>query len=74
MLLVENGQVTKEEFISFYNDMNINFNHNDIFRRFVGTQWHYTSHKIQEVNEEEIRKCLIALKSKLIEKTQGSKD
>ena len=52
MLVVNDGCVTKEEFVGFYDDQNINFVHNDVFFRFVSVQWHYTLKKQQEATEE----------------------
>lgn len=42
MLYVQNDSVTREEFVNFYDDLNINFGHNDIFIRYVSVQWFYT--------------------------------
>lgn len=42
MLYVQNDSVTREEFVNFYDDLNINFGHNDIFFRYVSVQWFYT--------------------------------
>lgn len=42
MLYVKDNSVTREEFVSFYDDLNINFGHNDIFFRYVSVQWFYT--------------------------------
>jgi Ca2+-binding EF-hand superfamily protein len=73
-LVVNNGAVTKEEFIAFYDDLNVNYAHNDIFFRYVSSQWHYTPDKLQAVSENEIRTAIKNLRYKLIERTQGSKD
>lgn len=74
MLAVENGSVTRDEFIAFYDDANINFAHNDIFFRYVSSQWHYTPEKKLGVKEEVIRSTIKNLRYKLIEKSQGTKD
>ena len=42
MLHVQEGMVSREEFVSFYDDLNINFGHNEIFVRYVSAQWFYT--------------------------------
>ena len=60
--------------MAFYNDVNVNFAHNDIFFRYVGSVWHYTPEKMQAVSEDAIRNAVKKLRFKLIEKTQGSKD
>ena len=60
--------------MNFYDDSNINFGHNDIFVRYVTTQWFYTEEKIEEVREEEVKKNVLLLRNKLLERTQGSKD
>ena len=42
-LIVSNNEaISKDEFIAFYNDLNVNFPHNDVFIRYVSNQWHYT--------------------------------
>ena len=41
MLFIRDGFITKEEFISFYDDLNINFAQNDVFLRFVSTKWSF---------------------------------
>jgi len=46
MLSVVDNSVTREEFIAFYDDISINFAHNDVFSRFVSNQWHYTPQKL----------------------------
>ncbi len=51
MVHVQEGFVSREEFISFYNDLNINFGNNDIFVRYVSAQWFYTPEKLSEVRE-----------------------
>jgi hypothetical protein len=60
--------------VNFYDDLNINFGHNDIFVRYVSTQWFYTEEKMEEVREEEVKKHVLLLRNKLLERTQGSKD
>jgi hypothetical protein len=52
LFVVANGSITRDEFIAFYDDANINFSHNDVFFRFVSSQWHYTLEKKQGVKEE----------------------
>lgn len=42
LLAVNDDQVSRDEFIAYYDDVNVNFAHNDIFFRFVSNQWHYT--------------------------------
>jgi hypothetical protein len=74
MLAVSNDEVTREEFINYYDDVNINFAHNDVFFRYVSNQWHYTPEKIAAVKEEQIRAAIKNLRFKLIDKTQGTKD
>lgn len=74
MINVQDGFVTREEFIQFYDDLNINFGHNEIFFRYVSSQWFYTPEKMEEVREEEVKKHVLLLRNKLLEKTQASKD
>jgi Ca2+-binding EF-hand superfamily protein len=74
MLPVSNESVTREEFINYYDDANINFAHNDVFFRYVSNQWHYTSEKKAVVKEEQIKILTKALRFRLIEKSQGTKD
>lgn len=71
---ISNGTISREEFMAYYDDLNINLPHNDIFHRYVSSQWHFTPEKLQAVREDIIRKDTKALRFKLIEKTQGSKD
>ena len=74
LFAVANNEITKEEFIAFYDDVNINFAHNDIFVRFVSNFWHYTPEKINAVKEDLIKAATKNLRLKLIEKSQGTKD
>jgi Ca2+-binding EF-hand superfamily protein len=74
MLAVSNESVTREEFISYYDDANINFAHNDVFFRYLSSQWHYTPEKKIAAKEEQIRATIKNLRYKLIEKSQGTKD
>ena len=74
LLVVREDEVSKEEFVALYNDMNINFAHNDVFFRNVSHQWHFTPEKLANVSEQAIRNAIKSLRYKLIEKTQGSKD
>lgn len=74
MIAVANDLVTRDEFIALYDDLNINYAHNDIFFRYVSSQWHYTPEKLLAVKEDVIRKEIKNIRYKLIEKTQGSKD
>jgi len=50
LLSVNNGAVSRDEFIAFYDDVNVNYAHNDIFFRYVSNQWHYTPEKLQSVS------------------------
>ena len=52
MLSLQEGCITREEFIAYYDDLNINFPHNDVFIRFVSQQWNFTPQKIEAVKEE----------------------
>lgn len=74
MLAITNETVTREEFLNYYDDVNINFAHNDVFFRYVGSQWHYTPEKKAAVKEEQIKILMKSLRFKLIEKSQGTKD
>ena len=71
---LKEGEISREEFLAYYDDLNINMPHNDIFFRHVSSQWHFTPEKQQAVQEDIIRKETKSLRFKLIEKTQGSKD
>lgn len=74
MLVITDNAVTRDEFIAFYDDTNINYAHNDIFFRFVSNIWHYQLKQQDAVREEAIRTSTKNIRFKLIEKTQGSKD
>lgn len=74
MLAVNNQSVTREEFLNYYDDVNINFAHNDVFLRYVSNQWHYNPEKKANVKEEQIKILVKSLRFKLIEKSQGTKD
>lgn len=71
---VSNGEITRDEFIAFYDDCNINFAHNDVFFRYVANQWHFTPEKRKAVKEDQIKAVIKSLRFKLIEKSQGTKD
>jgi hypothetical protein len=51
-LHIQDDCISREEFIAFYDDMNINFAHNDGFFRYVSAQWYHTPEKQQEVGFE----------------------
>ncbi len=74
MLHVQDGMILREEFVNFYDDLNINFGHNDIFVRYLSSQWFYTPEKMEEAREKEVKKYVLLLRNKLLERTQGSKD
>ena len=52
------GVITKEEFVAYYDDININFPHNDAFIRYVSQMWNFTPEKNVPVKEEEIKSAL----------------
>lgn len=51
LLVVNNDCVSRDEFIAFYDDVNVNYAHNDVFFRYVSSQWHYTQEKLQSVTD-----------------------
>lgn len=46
------GVISRDEFIAYYDDLNINFPHNDVFVRFVSSMWNHTPEKTEAVKEE----------------------
>ena len=58
--------MTKEEFLAYYDNLNINFTHNDVFFRYVSSQWHYTHEKLNAVKEEAVRIAIKNLRFRLI--------
>ena len=68
------GVVTKEEFIAYYDDSNINFPNNEVFWRFVSSMWEYTPDKMVAATEQEIKDVIKALRFKLIQQSQATKD
>ena len=74
MLVVEEGAISRDEFIAFYDDLNINLPHNDIFIRYVSEQWHHTPVKHSVVKEDDLKRAVINLRYRLIEKSQATKD
>ena len=42
LIVANNDEISKDEFVALYNDLNVNFAHNDIFFRYVSSQRHYT--------------------------------
>ena len=74
MLVIEHGCISKDEFIAFYDDLNINLPHNDIFIRYVSEQWHHTPTKHEVVKEDDLKRAVINLRYCLIERSQATKD
>jgi Ca2+-binding EF-hand superfamily protein len=74
MLSIPENTITREDFISFYDDCNINFRNNDVFNRYVSCQWYYTVEKLEVAKEEEVKAGSKLFRAWLIQKTQGTKD
>lgn len=74
MFSIPEGVITREEFVAYYDDLSINFPHNDVFIRFVSQEWNFTPEKTEAVKEEEVKAALKELRFKLIQKTQGTQD
>lgn len=55
LLSLPEGYLTREEFIAFYDDLNVNFPHDEPFAKYVSKQWGYTPPKVEVVTEEYLR-------------------
>ena len=74
MLHLPNGILTKDEFISFYDDLSLNFPHDEPFEKYVSHQWSYTPEKVATVSQEKVKEVVKALRFKLIQKSKGTND
>jgi hypothetical protein len=41
LLSMPEGYLTREEFIAFYDDLNVNYPHDEPFAKYVSNQWGY---------------------------------
>ncbi len=49
------GFLSREEFIAFYDDLNVNYPHDEPFTKYVSKQWGYVPPKVEVVTEESLR-------------------
>ena len=68
------GKLTKEEFVAFYDDLDLNFPHDEPFAKYVCHQWGYNPELKPETNEETMRFIIKSLRFKLIQKSKGTND
>lgn len=47
---IPNGTVTKDEFIAFYDDLSLNFPHDEPFEKYVSHQWSYQPERAETVS------------------------
>ena len=64
----------KEEFVAFFDDLSVNFPHDEPFIKYVGHCWGYAPERCQEANEESLRFIIKSLRFKLIQKSKGTND
>lgn len=74
MLALPNGYLTREEFVAYYDDLNVNYPHDDSFIKYVSKHWGYVPPKEQVVTEEALREIIKGLRFKLIQKSKGTFD
>jgi hypothetical protein len=43
LLSLPDGKLTREEFIAFYDDLSVNFPHDEPFIKYISQQWDYSS-------------------------------
>ena len=55
MLSIVDDCVTREEFVAFYDDVSVNFGHNDVFIRHVSQQWSFEPPKYSAATPEEVK-------------------
>jgi hypothetical protein len=68
------NQLSKEEFIAFHEDLNVNYPHDEPFLKYISIMWNFVSQNQPEVREEDLRATIKALRYKLIQKTKGTND
>jgi len=70
--LTSEGNLTKEEFLNFYDDLNINIPGDLAFKTHVSSMWSYNSENEQKSETEELVAAIKKIRFKLIQKTQGT--
>ena len=51
LIPITDGQLVKEEFVAFFDDLSVNFPHDEPFIKYVGHCWGYTPDRCQEANK-----------------------
>lgn len=51
LLYFSEGQLTQEEFVAFYEDLTLNFPHDEPFIKYVSRQWGYVPEGAGRVSE-----------------------
>jgi Ca2+-binding EF-hand superfamily protein len=74
LLSIPEGKLTKEELLAFYDDLSVNFPHDEPFLKYVSQQWNYSPNNTPTVSEQYLREIIKALRHKLIQKTNGTND
>lgn len=74
LLSLPEGYLTREEFISFYDDLSVNYPHDEPFIKYVSKQWNYTAPKNEAITEEYLKEIIKSLRYKLIQKSKGTYD
>ncbi|EGR29905.1 EF hand family protein [Ichthyophthirius multifiliis] len=72
--LNENGLITKQEFISFYEDLSQGITSDQYFLTLLEQNWGLFEKDEQEISKEEVKSLVKALRFKLIQMTQGTND
>lgn len=70
--LSNDGSVTQEEFLNFYNDLSLNIPDDETFIRFVSSQWGVPYVPSKKVKPEEVKNAIKLIRFKLIQKTEGT--
>lgn len=68
------GILTREEFLAFYDDLNVNYADDERFIKYVSKQWGYVASKQDGITEEALREIIKSLRFKLIQKSKGTYD
>ena len=51
LLPIPEGNLVKEEFVAFFDDLSVNFSHDEPFMKYVGHLWGYNGEKCKESSE-----------------------
>lgn len=66
------GFIGYEEFINFYTDLSINIPSDEVFKRFVCSQWNHQCHSGPVTKAEEVKSALRTIRFKLLQRSNNT--